>query len=112
MGFGDVDVVHSVHDFTLTGSGTLEISYSPNLSTAEWITEVQQNYDGVPDGATPIAFTNPRRMDWGQISHPIDQAATPFREILRNPSGVCIMPTALDANGSFTNFRFQPPSCW
>ncbi|TMF81430.1 MAG: hypothetical protein E6I18_02945 [Chloroflexi bacterium] len=94
-------------DVTLSRSASFEVSYSPDLTTADWITEVQQNYDGIPDGATPVAFVNPLWMDWSTSTHRIDQAATAWREILRKPSGVCIVPTGLDGNGSFTNFRYS-----
>jgi hypothetical protein len=97
----------SAQDLTLGRSASLLVSYSPNLTSAEWITEVQANYDGIPDGATPVAFVNPLWMDWSTTTHRIDQAANPYRELLRKPSGVCIVPTGLDGGGSFTNFRFS-----
>lgn len=92
----------SVQDLTTSTYSTFEVSYTANRSTFEWITEVR--YGGVPS-MNPVPFATARWTDETGNGHTITDQANPYREILRDPSGGCIVPSGLSGqNDTFTNY--------
>jgi hypothetical protein len=99
-----------VDDFNTGSYWSSEFSYHPDLTSAEWITELYGT--SVPPGMPYVHFWGARWIDENFNGHTIvDGSYALYRITLRDPSGGCVVPSGLyGANDTFDNYP-QPGSC-
>jgi hypothetical protein len=93
-----------VQDLTTPQTWSSEFSFQPDLTTAEWITEVSGN-SAVPTGLPSVHFFGARWIDETFNSHSIvDGANEVLQVLLSDPNGGCVVPSAIyGVNDTFDN---------
>ena len=95
-----------VEDTTTGVFFSSEFSYNPDLTTAEWITEV---YGGSVPAIGGIPFSSTFWYDQNNAAHTESNGAqTVWQVTLVDPNGGCVVPTALSGDAAFTN---NTPNC-
>lgn len=90
-----------VEDTTTGVYFSSEFSYNPDLTTAEWITEV---YGGSVPAIGGIPFSSTYWYDQNNAAHTVSNGAqTVWQMTLVDPNGGCVVPTALSGDAAFTN---------